>query len=168
MWGFAPCSAEHPQCSSPFEKGGRTANLNFAHSPLGRRNGVALPLSASVFREKNQWVQVVFPHGNLHPQVFPIDFSSAPVTVVSMVTMLLTSSPLPKRPSRPSPSSRFGNQFQRNAAPSVTSFIFITNVVLIKQPPCIDIFSAPSVSVVTIVTVFYTPPPLSKISIQPS
>jgi len=41
-----------PQCSSPFEKGGRTANLNFFHSPFGRRNGAALPLSASVFREK--------------------------------------------------------------------------------------------------------------------
>lgn len=40
---------------------------------------------------KNQWVRVVLSYDNLHPQVCPIDFSSAPVTVVSMVTMILTS-----------------------------------------------------------------------------
>lgn len=27
---------------------------------------------------KSQWVRVVLPYGNLHPQVCPIDFCSAP------------------------------------------------------------------------------------------
>lgn len=67
-----------PQCSSPFEKGGRTASLNFAHSPLGRRKGVAFPPLASVVRGAASRDTGCIAYGNLHPQVCPLDFAPAP------------------------------------------------------------------------------------------
>ena len=68
-----------PQCSLPFKKGSRTASLNFVSLAVRQEERRCLPSCWQVFSvRKHQQVQVVFAHANLHLQVCPIDFFSAP------------------------------------------------------------------------------------------
>ena|GEM_PF-3470031 len=102
------CLRTTPQCSSTFEKGDRTASLNFIHSPLGRRKSIAFP---------------------------PL-----PVSVVTIVTVFYIPPPLPKISTRSSPSSRLRNvQDQLNISSGVGAIAFIANMVFVPQPVRSDI-----------------------------
>ena len=101
------CLRTIPQCSIPFEKGSRTASLNFI--PLAVRQEKKRCFS-SVGKcypwQKVKGFGLYFLSEISTRKYAPLTFYPLPVTVVSMVTMFLTTPPLSKTPSRPSPSSR--------------------------------------------------------------
>jgi len=67
-----------PQYSSPFEKGGRTASLNFVTRRWAGEKAWPFLYRQMLSVAWRQGVRVVLPYGNLHPHVCPLDFAPAP------------------------------------------------------------------------------------------
>ena len=124
-----------PQCSMPFERGSRIASLNFIHSPLGRRKSVAFPLAASVIRGKSKGVRVVFPPGNLHPQVCPLDFFPAPRDGRDDGDGAIATAPTIVKIDTTVTSSRFYHiKCEPNISSGMVAVIFIADTVFGLQP----------------------------------